>query len=845
MPRLRRLFRWLLLAVAAMAVLGAIALGTLYFLISPQLPDVESLHNTEMQEPMYVHARDGRLMAVFGETRRYPVTIDQVPDRLKQAFIAVEDNRFYDHHGVDYKGVARAVWLLATTDDRRVPGGSTITQQVARQFFLSSEYKYKRKLQEMLLAMRMERELSKDEIFELYLNKSFFGNRAYGVAAAAEFYYGKSLADLDLDEMASLAGIPKFPSSGNPLSNPTRARERRDYILDRMADLGYVTAQEAARSKSVPMHALPHEPPVQMYAPYVAEMVRQEMIERFGPEALTKGYRVTTTIDPVMQAAAQRSVVEGLVTYDLRHGWHGVERHFDLDQDEGAAEARVRLRSIYSQSDMLPAVVMAVEDGGARLVLRSGREITLGAKDGWNGRNPASLLKRGDVVRVRQVVTDQAGQEATESDHGAVAKPKSSGEVVYKLAQLPRAQAALVSLDRDSGALRALSGGFSFGGSKFNRATQARRQPGSSFKPFLYAAAFERGFSPASIVLDAPVVFKDRRGHLWRPQNDSGDFRGPMRLREALVQSRNLVSVRLLDAIGVDYARSYISHLGFDEASLPPNLSMSLGTASLTPLSVARGYATLANGGFRITPWFIAEVRDRDGVVVFRENPPRACPHCGVPGSASAKQGAVVGGFNFGPQGAAAATPSATTTATLEQSDSPATGAASDDPEFVPAPRAMDGRIAYQIVSMLRDVVQRGTGTAAKVLEREDIGGKTGSTNEHRDAWFSGLGGNLVTTVWVGRDDFTSLGYREYGGRSALPIWIDYMRVALEDQPIAENVPPDGMVRVSVAANGTLLPEGSGGIEEWVKVDDLERLQSYADYGADESQTAEETFDIF
>lgn len=847
MPRLRRLFRWFLLAVAAMAVLGAIALGTLYFLISPQLPDVESLHNTEMQEPMYVHARDGRLMAVFGETRRYPVTIDQVPDRLQQAFIAVEDNRFYEHHGVDYKGVARAVWLLATTDDRRVPGGSTITQQVARQFFLSSEYKYKRKLQEMLLAMRMERELSKDEIFELYLNKSFFGNRAYGVAAAAEFYYGKSLADLDLDEMASLAGIPKFPSSGNPLSNPTRARVRRDYILDRMADLGYVTAQEAARSKSVPMHALPHEPPVQMYAPYVAEMVRQEMIERFGPEALTKGYRVTTTIDPVMQAAAQRSVVEGLVTYDLRHGWHGVERHFDLAQDEGATEARLRLRSIYSQADMLPAIVMAAEDGGARLVLRSGREITLGAKDGWSGRSPASLLKRGDVVRVRQVVTEQAGQEATESDHGAVAKPKSSGEVVYKLAQLPSAQAALVSLDRDSGALRALSGGFSFGGSKFNRATQARRQPGSSFKPFLYAAAFERGFNPASIVLDAPVVFKDRRGHLWRPQNDSGNFKGPMRLREALVQSRNLVSVRLLDAIGVDYARNYISHLGFDEASLPPNLSMSLGTASLTPVSVARGYATLANGGFRITPWFIAEVKDRDGVVVFRENPPRACPYCGVSGSASAKQGTVVGGFNFGPRNAVAATPSATTAAMTEQSDSPATGAvgAEPEPEFVPAPRAMDGRIAYQIVSMLRDVVQRGTGTAAKVLEREDIGGKTGSTNEHRDAWFSGLGGNLVTTVWVGRDDFTSLGYREYGGRSALPIWIDYMRVALEDQPIAENVPPEGMVRVSVAANGTLLPEGSGGTEEWVKVDDLERLQSYADYGADESQTAEETFDIF
>ena len=837
MTRFRRLLRWSLFAGAGMVVLGAIAMGTLYYLIAPQLPDVQSLHDVEMQEPMYVYSRDGRLMSVFGETRRYPVDIDQVPERLKQAFIAVEDSRFYDHHGVDYKGVARAVWLLATTDDKRVPGGSTITQQVARQFFLSSEYKYKRKLQEMLLAMRMESELSKDEIFELYLNKSFFGNRAYGVAAAAEFYYGKRLADLDLDEMASLAGIPKFPSSGNPLSNPERARQRRDYILDRMAELDFIAPAQAAQAKAVPMHAVPHEPPVQMYAPYVAEMVRQEMIERFGAEALTKGYRVTTTIDPVMQAAAQRSLREGLVTYDRRHGWHGVEQHFDLAEDEDAATARLRLRAISSQADMLPAIVLATDKGGASLVLRSGREIALAAGDGWGGRTPASLLKRGDVVRVRQVETDQAGEEATEADQEVAAKAAASGKAHYQLAQLPRAQAALVSMEPRTGALRALSGGFSFGGSKFNRATQARRQPGSSFKPFLYAASFERGFSPASIVLDAPVVFKDRRGHLWRPQNDNGNFAGPMRLREALVQSRNLVSVRLLDAIGVDYARSYISHFGFDEASLPPNLSMSLGTASLTPLSIARGYSTFANGGFRITPWVIAEVKDRDGAVVFREKPQTACPQCG----SGQRQGSVattatVDGFNFGPEGAAP-----------EPTEAPAAVSTMPEPaaDFVLAPRAIDGRIAYQIVSMLRDVVQRGTGTAAKVLGREDIGGKTGSTNEHRDAWFSGFGGDLVTTVWVGRDDFTSLGYREYGGKAALPIWIGYMREALRDRPLASNEPPEGMVQVSVAANGTLLPEGSGGVQEWVKREDLERLQSYADYGPAESTPDEETFDIF
>lgn len=842
MPRFRRLLRWALFVFAGLAVLGAITLGTLYFLISPKLPDVESLHDVEMQEPMYVHARDGQLMSVFGETRRYPVAIDAVPLRLKQAFIAVEDSRFYEHHGVDYKGVARAVWLLATTDAKRVPGGSTITQQVARQFFLSSEYSYTRKLAEMLLAMRMERELSKDEIFELYLNKSFFGNRAYGIAAAAEFYYGKKLAELDLDEMASLAGIPKFPSSGNPLSNPDRARERRDYILDRMTELDYISAAESASAKAVAMHATPHEPPVEMYAPFVAEMVRQEMVARFGAEALTKGYRVTTTIDPVMQAAAQRALRDGLVTYDRRHGWHGIEQHFELAADEPVDTVRARLRSIATQADLLPAIVLSTDEGRARLVLRSGREIELGSGDGFGGRSPGSLLKRGDLVRVREPATEQAGEERTETDQesASAAKPASTAtDITYKLAQLPRAQAALVSLEAETGALRALSGGFSFAGSKFNRAAQARRQPGSSFKPFLYAASFERGFSPASIVLDAPVVFKDRRGHLWRPQNDNGNFAGPMRLREALVQSRNLVSVRLLDAIGVDYARKYISHFGFEEASLPPNLSMSLGTASLTPLSVARGYSVFANGGFRVTPWFIAEIKDRDGAVVFREKPATACPQCGggqrIGGSAAT---AVVDGFNLGPAPTAPAK-------TVAAKPGDAAPKPARDPDMLVAPRAIDGRIAYQMVSMLRDVVQRGTGTAAKVLGREDIGGKTGSTNEHRDAWFSGFGGNLVTTVWVGRDDFTSLGYREYGGKAALPIWIDYMRVALEDQPIALNEPPEGMVEVSVAANGSLLPPGSGGVTEWVKAEDLDRMQSYSDYGPADAAPAEETFDIF
>ena len=830
MPRLRRLLRWALLAAAGLAVLGVIALGTVYYLVAPQLPDVETLHDVELQEPMYVYANDGRLMAVFGETRRYPVQIEAVPERLKQAFIAIEDNRFYEHHGVDYVGVARAVWLLATTDDERVPGGSTITQQVARQFFLSPAYSYTRKIAEMMLAWRMERELSKDEIFELYLNKGFFGNRSYGVAAAAEFYYGKDLDELSLDEMATLAGIPKHPSSGNPLSNPERARQRRDYILQRMEALGQISETEMTRAQAVPMHATPHEPPIQLYAPYVAEMVRREMIARFGAEALTKGYHVTTTIDPQMQRAANQAIRDGLVLYDRRHGWHGVEQHFDLAEGEDADSVGARLRSVPTQTDMLPAIVLGTEGDGARLVLRSGREIVLGKGDGFDNRSPSSLLTRGDLVRVRRATTGPDGKDQ------AAATPQ------YKLTQIPRAQAALVSLEAETGALRALSGGFSFAGSKFNRATQALRQPGSSFKPFLYAAAFERGFNPASIVLDAPVVFKDRRGHVWRPQNDGGKFSGPMRLREALVRSKNLVSVRLLDAIGVDYARKYISHFGFEESSLPPNLSMSLGTASLTPISIARGYAVFANGGFRVEPWFIKQVKDRDGAVIFEENPLTACPYCGGGrrSVATAAPSTVVEGFNLGPVDSAPAPKAPEASKPAEPVEPPA--------DMRVAPRAIDARNAYQIVSMVRDVVQRGTGVKAKVLGREDVAGKTGSTNDYRDAWFSGFGGELVTTVWVGRDNFKSLGRGEYGGKAALPIWINYMREALDGRPIAANEPPEGMVEVSVAANGSLLPAGSGGITEWIKTEDLERMQSYAAFdeaGSADAAQAEETFDIF
>ena len=827
MPRLPRTLRLILLGGVTLAVLGAIAAAILIMSISSRLPDVQSLRTTELQEPMYVYASDGQLMGLFGEMRRYPVDIKDVPLRVRQAFLAAEDARFYQHHGVDYKGVARAIWLLATTDDKRVPGGSTITQQVARQYFLDSEYSYTRKLREMLLAMKMERELGKDEILGLYLNKSFFGNRAYGVAAAAEFYYGKKLGELTLDEAATLAGTPKFPSSGNPLDNPERNRERRDhYILPRMAQLGYVGAAEAEAAKSVPMHATPHERQIEVYAPYVAEMVRQEMIARYGEDVLNKGYHVTTTIDPALQAAADKAVIDGMRVYDHRHGWRKPEQKVEIPAGADSKAIARLLRGTPAQNGLLPAVVTGSSGNGLQVVLADGSELTLGsAATGWTGKSGAALAQRGDVVRVRR---------------GNVDKPDAPP--AWVIDQIPRAQTALVSLDADNGAVRALVGGFSYAGNKFNRATQAKRQPGSSFKPFLYAAAFERGFNPASIVLDAPVVFKDRAGHMWRPQNDSGNFAGPMRVRQALVQSRNLVSVRLLDAIGVDYARRYISHFGFDEKSLPPNLSMSLGTASLTPLSVARGYTAFANGGFLVTPWFIDNVRDRSGTELFKEKPATACPYCAVvqaPGQAKATTVAqtTVDGFDLSPTASATdATDAAGST------DKPAQALASKpkpakpvDPTMVVAPRAIDPRVAWQLQSMMRDVVQRGTATDAKVLGREDVGGKTGSTNDHRDAWFSGFGGRYVTTVWVGRDDFKSLGYREYGGKAALPIWINYMKAALKDEPARDLDPPQGMVQVK-----------ANGVVEWLKVEDEERMQSELEAIPEaDVQPDEEAFDIF
>lgn len=833
MAQVRRwLFRLSILALAGLG-LALLAAAVVYWRIAPTLPDVRELRTVSLQEPLQVRSADGKLIAVIGETRRIPVRIEQVPRQVRQAVIAIEDARFYQHHGVDWKGVGRAVWLLVTTDNVRVPGGSTITQQVARNFYLSSEYKYSRKFKEMLLAIKMEQELGKDEILALYLNRIFFGNRAYGIAAAADYYYGKPLDRLTLAESAMLAGVPKFPSSGNPLANPARARERRDYILQRMHENGFISPGQMRAAQAEPDRAAPHEPKIELQAPFLAEMVRQAMHERYGVQAETSGLRVYTTVHSRDQLAAEQAVLDGLLEYDRRHGWRGPEAQLALAPGEDEPALRQRLAALPFVSGLPAAVVTGFEGDRARLLPRRGEAVTLdAAATRWTGKAPATLLRRGDVVRLRFPPPPPAAVGKAPTPAGA------SGRV--ELAQLPKAEAALVSLQPEDGALRAIVGGLSFWRSSFNRATQATRQPGSSFKPFLYAAAFERGYTPASIVLDAPVVFRDRKGHVWRPQNDSATFAGPMRLREALVQSRNLVSVRLLDAIGVEFAREYISRFGIDKARLPANLSMALGTASLTPMSVARGYSVFANGGFLVEPHFIARVQDRHGAELASAPPPRACRGCATRAAGEQRRDVVIDGFDFsaeGPRARAAAAAAAAATAAP-----PETPAAA----VTLAPRVIDERTAFLTCSLMKDVVLRGTATAAKVLARADLGGKTGSTNNHRDAWFSGFGGDLVTTVWVGRDNFESLGYREYGGKAALPIWINYMRAALKEVPVLEAVPPAGLVKVSIApGSGHILPDGTpGALTEYMKQEDYDRTLS-AGYGSGDAMPAEEAFDIF
>ncbi len=692
-----RLLRYALILGVSGVLLACLAVGVAYWLSAPRLPSVETLRDVRLQVPLRVYSADGKLISTIGETRRIPIKIDQVPKQLKNAFLAAEDANFYSHPGVDWQGVARAVGLMITKRTMHVPGGSTITQQVARGFFLSSEVNLTRKFTEIFLSFRIEKELSKDEIFELYLNKIFFGNRAYGVAAAAEFYYGKTLDQLTLGESAMLASLPKFPSSSNPLSNRARATERRKYVLERMLENGFISADQMKAADAEPDRSYAHEPPVEVEAPWVAELVRQDAIDRLGNEALTDGYAVYTTIDSKDQDAANQALRDDLMAYDQRHGFRGPEAHFDLPEHPASDDLDRKLDPYHPVVGLVPGIVTEAGDKAANIYLQDGQTVSLDMpavawanryKDerhrGAAPKKVSDVLGAGDIVRVAR------------NDEGK-----------WKLSQLPSVQGALVALNPEDGAIRAEVGGFSFARSKFNRAVQASRQPGSSFKPFFYSAAFEHGFTPASIINDAPIVFADpsKPNGLWTPQNDDGKFDGPMRLREAMVVSKNLVSVRLLDAIGVHYAREFATRFGFSLDQIPDNLSMALGTASVSPLTMARAYAVFANGGFLVDPYFIDRVVDRDGNEIFKAQPVVACKHCPqrlledarVAQAETHTEGAVRTSLSPISSANAAPTP------------------ANTDPEAPQlAPRALDARTDYLIGSLLHDVIRRGTGAGGK-----------------------------------------------------------------------------------------------------------------------------------
>lgn len=838
----RRLLRWVLILAFSGLLLAVLAVGVAYWLIAPRLPSVAELKNYPMQVPLRVLSADGKLIATFGETRRIPVGIEHVPDRLKHAVLSAEDADFYHHPGVDWHGIARAGWHVVVTGGDKGPGGSTITQQVARNFFLSPEKLYSRKLTEIFIALRIEHELSKDQILELYLNKMFLGHRSYGVAAAAEYYYGKTLDQLSVAECAMIASTFQLPSAVNPINSPKRALARRNWVLGEMLRHDYVTKAVYEQAIAEPNRAYPHEQPIEVDAPYLAEMVRRQVLDRFGNDALTEGYVVWTTVPSGRQQAALEAVRNGLVAYDRRHGWRGPEAHQDLPADAGEADFDRVLSGYGSVSGMQPGLVTASNAKQATVYLSSRESVILDL--------PAMQWARPHINE------DRVGAAPTKVDavlkRGDIIRLSRDGKGEWQLAQVPAAQAALTSINPEDGSIQALVGGFNFVRSKFNRAVMAARQPGSSFKPYLYSGAFERGFTPASIINDAPLALPDpsRPNGIWTPSNDDDKFAGPMRLREALVQSKNLVSVRLLDAVGVRYMREYATRFGFSQDAIPANLSMALGTASVSPMSMARGYAVFANGGYLVTPYFIHQIDDRSGKAVYVANPARACRNCQERLLDTRPPGPPPADMTPTPANNLAHAGSAGEPA--ESSSVDGVGEAVLPPDVhggnappVLAPRVIDTRNDYLVTSLMKDVILRGTGSAARALDRDDLAGKTGSTNDHRDAWFVGFNGDLSTAVWVGFDDYGSLGRGEFGAKAALPIWMEYTGAVLKGLPSSTLPMPPGISTVLINRNSGL-PTAAGdpdGINEMFKVEDVDRLRSQA--AQQKEQDQQHAYDIF
>ena len=732
------------------------AVTATYFYLEPKLPPTENLKDVQFQVPLRVFSRDKKLIAEFGEKRRIPLSYDELPKQLIQSFLAAEDNRFFEHPGVDYQGIIRAAVQLLLTGEKK-QGGSTITMQVARNFFLTREKTYIRKLNEILLALRIETELSKEKILELYLNKIYMGHRSYGVGAAAQVYYGKTVSDLSLAQAAMVAGLPKAPSANNPVTDPKRALERRNYVLGQMKRLSYISEEEYQAAMLEPVSARIHSANIEVEAPYVAEMVRAEMLELYGENAYTDGYSVYTTIDSRLQAAANSALRTTLQDYDLRHGYRGAVRSYDISVDADDKDLDLLLKEHPAVADLPPAIVTSVGENTIEVYLGEGKRTVIDwqglewarayKSESYRGPSPKranEIVEIGDLVRVLEMTTKKG--------------------TYLRLAQVPAVEGALVALDPDDGALISLIGGYDFFNSKFNRVTQALRQPGSGFKPFIYSAALEAGFTPASLINDAPVVFDDPSLEgTWRPENYSGKFFGPTRLRYALTKSRNLVSIRLLRSMGIPHALKYAERFGFDATELPNNLSLALGSAAVTPLQMASAYAILANGGYRVDSYLIESIYDVHNKQLYQANPPRVCDSCDFAGSGEPE----------------------------------IQSGAGEAPSNV-APRVISAQNHYLMISMMQDVIRRGTATKARSLGRDDLAGKTGTTNEQKDAWFNGFNRSHVAVSWVGFDSAKPLGRGEVGGRAALPAWILYMKEALKDVAEQPLVMPPGIMTVRI-----------------------------------------------
>jgi len=735
------------LIAASLAIVAAGVAALTVVLLWPSLPGLDVLTDYRPKIPLRVYSADGELIGEFGEEKRAVVKIQDVPRVMKAAILAAEDDRFYQHGGVDFAGVVRAA-IANVRHQGRMEGASTITMQVARTFFLTREKTFARKMSEALLAFKIEANLTKDQILELYINQIYLGERAYGFAAAANVYFGKTLQQLSPAEAAMLAGLPQAPSKKNPIVDPKAARARQQYVLRRMRDVGWLSDAQYKEALAEPLHLATSNDresyPLQ--ADYVAEMARSAIVEQYGEPAYVSGLKVYTTIRRKDQEAADAAMRRGLLDYDRRHGYRGPEGHVDLprrgpERDEAIEQA---LQDRDTVNDLVPAVVVAASPQQVRAVVRRGDEVRI-TGDGLKfaahalvDRNPDHAIRPGSVIRIQQ------------GDKGQ-----------WNIAQLPKAEAALVSMDPANGAILALAGGFDYAANKFNHVTQAWRQPGSSFKPFIYSAALEKGFTPATVLNDAPFVIDPAKtgGQLWDPHNYDNKYDGPIRLRVALEKSKNMVSIRLLQAIGTGYAQDYIQRFGFDPKMHPAYLTMALGAGSVTPLQMASAYSVFANGGYRVKPWFISRVEDERGRALYVAKPETA---------------------------------------------------------GIDAERVIDQRNAFIMTTLMQDVVRHGTGVRAMALGRNDLAGKTGTTNDHVDAWFCGFQSRVVAVAWIGFDTPASLGSNETGSEAALPIWMGYMGTVLKGVPETDLEAPPGVVTVNIDPDtGLREPDGHSHVVDY------------------------------